>query len=192
MAHLWVEEHATAWVVIPLAGSTFELDELSRAARSGSASIAGTRSPANASIDSCDAEVPSGAELHRAPPLDSAAWHLIASPVSAIWVNGLPLLAGFRVMRDRDEIRLADGSSGFFSTEALARVSPMPATDRPMSCPRCRQRVEPESPAVSCPACGLWHHQLDDRPCWTYAPTCSLCPQPTALDAGFQWTPTEL
>ena len=43
--------------------------------------------------------------------------------------------------------------------------------------------------AVRCPQCGIWYHQHDQLPCWTYAPACGFCPQSTALDAGFAWTP---
>jgi hypothetical protein len=71
-------------------------------------------------------------------------------------------------------------------------VSPMPETPRGMMCPRCRQRIEKETLAVRCPQCGLWHHQSEELPCWTYSSTCAMCPQPSALDAGYQWTPTEL
>ena len=44
------------------------------------------------------------------------------------------------------------------------------------------------TPAVQCPACGRWFHQSAELPCWTYSDHC-LCPQPTALDCGYQWTP---
>ena len=106
-------------------------------------------------------------------------------------VNGMPLRTGIRVLRDRDELEIG-GLCTFFSTETLALVEPMPRGDKPVFCPRCKQGIEPESAAVRCPQCRVWHHQSDDLPCWTYAEHCTLCDQPTALDAGYRWTPEEL
>ena len=106
-------------------------------------------------------------------------------------VNGMPLLTGIRVLRDRDELEV-NGVHAFFSTETLALVEPMPRGDKRVFCPRCKQGIESESAAVRCPRCRVWHHQSDDLPCWTYAERCALCDQPTALDAGYRWTPEEL
>jgi len=80
----------------------------------------------------------------------------------------------------------------FFSTELLAGVTPYPGSERPILCARCKAEIATASPAVRCPRCGAWHHQSDELPCWTYAERCSVCDQPTALDAGFAWTPEEL
>lgn len=182
MAHLWVEETVGDWAVVPLHSPRVDLDALSRTARDRQRNAAPV--PAAPSL--------SGAALLNTGSPGHGAWHLVAPPHVELWINGMPMLAGLHVMADRDEIRFDARDTFFFSTEALARVSPMPITDKAVMCPRCRQRIEPHTLAVCCPPCGLWHHQSDELPCWTYAPTCALCPQPTPLDAGFRWTPTEL
>lgn len=178
MAHLWIEEYPGDWAVILLESSRVDLTTLRKSARGATRERTRARTRA--------------AYLLRDAARERAAWHLLARPEIAISINGLPLLGGLRVLDDRDEIRLAGDDALFFSTEELARVVPTPITDKPMMCPRCRQRVEPGTLAVCCPDCRLWYHQSDALPCWTYAPTCALCPQPTPLDTGFRWTPMEL
>ena len=182
MAHLWVEETAGEWAVIRLESSSVPLAVLSDTARTAPRG----RWPQRVS--------PGGvrATLRRAEGPTLHGWYLVAAPADAIWINGLRLISGMRALVDRDEIRLAAGAVGFFSTEVLACVTPMVASERPTVCPRCRQDVVADTPAVRCPACALWHHQADALPCWTYAPTCALCPQPSALNAGYRWTPEDL
>ena len=116
-------------------------------------------------------------------------WLLVGTP--AVRVNGVPLDAGIRVLDDRDELRTDDDRT-FFSTESLAAIAPFPGDERATFCPRCKLEIAPGSPAVRCPHCGVWHHQSDELPCWMYAEHCTMCDQPTALDAGFRWTPEEL
>lgn len=118
------------------------------------------------------------------------AWALVVRP-GLVRVNGQALWLGLRVLRDRDEVQLPGQGSVFFSTESLAKVEGFPGATKPVFCPRCRDKIE-TGLAVKCPACGVWHHQLPDRPCWTYSETCALCPQPSALSTGFQWTPERL
>jgi hypothetical protein len=113
----------------------------------------------------------------------------VAPSGTPLMVNGLPLRAGLRTLQDRDELRVPGLGPLYFSTERIARIEPLPTEPDALSCPRCRDRIAAGSPAVRCPGCGLWHHQTEDRPCWTYAETCALCPQPTAADAGYRWTP---
>ncbi|MBM4093116.1 MAG: hypothetical protein FJ276_27460 [Planctomycetes bacterium] len=49
------------------------------------------------------------------------------------------------------------------------------------------------APAVCCPICRAWHHQTDERPCWTYSDFCAACPaQRTALDGRLSRTPEDL
>lgn len=124
----------------------------------------------------------------------SEAWALMAGTgATLVRVNGFPLQAlGVRVLADRDEIRVADLPRLYFSTERLARVVPFPGTDKPVKCARCKRVIEPGAPAVRCPQCGVWYHQSDEWPGWTYAPVCAVCGQPTALDeATYRWTPEE-
>jgi hypothetical protein len=111
--------------------------------------------------------------------------------VGAAQVNGMPLLTGIRVLRDRDELQVG-GLRAFFSAEALAAVRPSPAQGERIFCPRCKQEIEKLSPAVRCPQCRVWHHQTAELPCWTYSERCASCNQPTDLNAGYRWTPEGL
>lgn len=124
-------------------------------------------------------------------------WLLIADPLAPLAVNGQPIPLGLHVLRDRDEIRLADGPELFFSTEKLARVESYSGAAQPEYCPRCKLIIGPEAgpavvPVVRCPECHVVHHQSDEFPCWTYAPTCALCSCPTEISENYRWTPEEL
>lgn len=121
---------------------------------------------------------------------EGGVWVLLAH-AEAVAVNGAPLRLGIRLLRDRDELRLATGERYYFSTERLATVEPFVRAE-PVCCPRCRQQIASGVPAVACPSCGAWCHQTDALPCWTYAATCPLCDQPSALEGGYRWTPAEL
>lgn len=120
-------------------------------------------------------------------------WVVIHTPGRALRLNGTALVTGIRVLSHRDELRLA-GVAGraFFSLEGLAAVVPFEGLEG-SRCPRCQQPIQPGTPAVRCPQprCGVWHHESDEFPCWTYSPTCSLCDQSTELEGGFRWTPDE-
>ena len=132
------------------------------------------------------------AQLVHADAGGSKVWALIASAGCDIRVNSRAVQAGIRTLSDRDEIRIG-GEIRYFSAETLASVEPFPGVGRPMFCARCRLEIKTGTPAVCCPSCGIWHHEgesADDR-CWSYAETCTLCPQCTAHDAGFAWTPEE-
>jgi hypothetical protein len=134
------------------------------------------------------------AQTARLIPADTAgakSWALITDPSSTLRVNGRTPPAGLCVLDDRDEI-LCGAAKLYFSTETLATVEPFPGADRQVFCGRCRQLIEPESPSVRCPSCGVWYNQSADLPCWSYAEKCTFCGQATALDAGFSWTPEEL
>jgi len=129
------------------------------------------------------------AMLLRRATAEHDVWVLLAAP--SVHVNGARLLTGIRVLHDRDELRAGDRRS-FFSTESLAEVVAFPGGERPVFCPRCKLEIAPTSPAVRCPQCRVWHHQSEEFPCWTYGERCAMCDQPTALDAGFRWSPEEL
>jgi hypothetical protein len=118
-------------------------------------------------------------------------WALVSSAHQDARVNGIRVMVGLTILSDRDEIRPAGGPTWFFSTETQARVEPFPGSEARGLCPRCQLPIAQGTPAVRCPGCGLWYHQSDEFPCWTYAPQCTACPQPTELDAGFRWTPPE-
>ncbi len=179
MAHLWVAvSNNDDWAIVNLDGNS------------------------NAVVLSRDAGNP--IRVRRGPTDNGAAlilgagrqgeqevWVLLLREGTDLRVNGMPVLGGLRVLRDRDEIAVG-GSRLYFSTERLARVDPFPGIEeRVVACPRCKQPIQPHTPSVRCPGCGLWHHQTEDLPCWTYSAVCSMCNQKTDLDAGFSWTPED-
>lgn len=183
MAHLWTANGSGEWRVEPIEG--------------GRVSLLARRQLAASSQDERD-------PIGRAPAIVSVAlptaeaWVLIGARHSRVRVNGDSVATGIRVLRDRDEIQV-DGRRLYFSTETLARVVPFAddppsrssgeARARAVPCGRCRGPIAAAADAVKCPACGIWHHQSAELPCWRYADTCAACPQPTDLDAGFRWTP---
>lgn len=163
MAHLWVQDLSSRdWSVVTLDGAA--------AADAGSPVL----------LD--DAEAPSADTLLFDV---GGLWVLIAP--ETVYVNGSPLVGGVRVLRDRDEIRVGLRRV-FFDEEEPARVVPFPGGAQPVHCPRCLRPVSAGEPAVHS-RCGVWHHQTDEFPCWTYSPSCSQCDQPSALDAGYAWSP---
>ena len=115
-------------------------------------------------------------------------WVLLAAPAARVRVNGLPLPLGIRSLRDHDEIVFGQ-TRLYFSNERVASVESFPSADHAVMCPRCRKEIERESPAVRCPGCSAFYHQLEGRHCWTYSPKCQHCDTETALDAGFRWQP---
>lgn len=121
-------------------------------------------------------------------PNGTDAWLLIAPPRSAR-INGILSQVGLRILQDRDEVHLRGASAFYFSTEQLAQTQALPAGEHAIFCPRCREVVEPGSQGVCCPGCQTWYHQRPERSCWTYADTCALCRQPTALSGAYRWQP---
>jgi len=124
--------------------------------------------------------------------LESSAggWALLAADRSGVRVNGLIPSGGLRVLQDRDEIRTGTKRVLYFSAETLAKVTEFSGAETTMYCGRCRQALKQGQEAVRCPQCSIWFHQTKELPCWTYSPTC-ICPQPTALDAGYSWVPED-
>jgi hypothetical protein len=165
MAHLW-QLHNDRWEPAALSGPVMALTG------------AGELLPADAGADA----------PMRLQATGTDSWVLLARPLTAVRVNGSPVAAGIRALRDRDEI-VAAGVRAFFSTERLVQVEAFPGGTSATFCARCRQKIEQDSPAVRCPGCGSWCHQDGDLGCWLYAATCPLCEQATALDAGFRWEP---
>lgn len=113
-------------------------------------------------------------------------WVIFAEPTFGVLVNGLAVGANIHVLEDRDEI-MVHGERLYYSTESLAEVEEY--SGRALRCPRCKLEIT-GGQIVRCPnaKCNAVHH----KDCWTYAPQCSLCPNPTELEAGFQWTPEAL
>lgn len=178
MAHLWSWSDDSQWQAFPLNGDRWAL------------SATGAPEPLPpGDITGDDGRL---VVLRRAPGPHDERWLLMASERASVLVNGLPMAHGIAALVDRDEIRVPPLVPAFFSTERAAHVAPYPADGPRGFCPRCKRPLAAGDPAVRCPGCGLWHHALDHRPCWTHSDRCAACPHPTALDAGFQWTPEEL
>jgi len=156
------------WVPIPLEGERFAFGS----ARGGEGSDPFLRPAAGQNL-----------------PEDT--WVLLAAPSTSASINGQATLLGIRALKDRDEI-VVGGERLFFTKERLAMAQPFPGAGQAVFCARCKQEIASPCPAVRCPACGTWCHESEDLPCWTYAVACPLCDQPTALDAGYRWTPEEL
>jgi hypothetical protein len=177
MAHLWMWQESLEWVNVPLEAEAYDMESRPpRPIGAGTVTQQGARRVALVSV---------------APRGPAGSWVLVGRPGALIMVNGLPLLGGIRALRDRDEVRGPGPEHWFFSSELLARVEAFPGPGQ-VPCPRCRQPIEPQTPAVRCPDCRLWHHQTEALPCWTYGETCAQCHQATALDAGYRWTPAEV
>lgn len=176
MAQLWVQDEAGAWGAIALDPAI--------------------SAPVGAPGLACGVRVPplalGGAVLLRSRSAVDETWLLQSAPGDAVTVNSSPLYLGLRALRDRDEIRIAGGHRFYFSTERLAHIEPFPQIDHAVICARCKQAIQPGSPAVQCPQCGTWCHQSSELGCWTYGQNCPLCDQPTALDAGYRWSPGAL
>ena len=176
MAHLWVRDAEGNLGVFPLLGVPIDL----------------TASPPRRAVDPVS-EKGVSAVLAPAPAAPDAppVWVMMAQPAIDVQVNGLRLSTGLLVLADRDEIRVGGLASMFFSSETLARVEAFPGSERPVYCGRCRQEIAKGAGAVRCPRCGIWYNQSEELPCWTYTETCAFCPQPTSLEAGFQWVPED-
>jgi hypothetical protein len=112
-------------------------------------------------------------------------------------INGDPLYAGIRILRDRDEILISyavnQSQRLYFSTERKARIESF-ASDHEVSCMRCHQGISPGSLIVRCPSCSALHHESAELLCYSYAPTCAngMCSHPTVMDEEFSWTPDYL
>jgi hypothetical protein len=174
MAHLWIQDEC-GWDAVALVGAQCNLADLAsrQTQKATPATIART-----------------GATVVRSNVGGSRLWALITPPGANIRVNSREVHAGLCVLTDRDEIRV-DDQTRYFSTETLAAVQPLPESDRPVFCGRCRQQVEAGTPAVCCPNCGIWYNSSPELPCWTYSSKCTFCGHPTALDTGYSWTPEE-
>jgi hypothetical protein len=165
MAHAWIKTEGEGWVVVP-------------------PHLSDNGPPAKGEV-----------LLVRAAAGAKERWLLLApSSRPTVSVNGLPLVLGIRVLKDRDEVHLAGAPPLFFSTERIAQVEPYASGGKRGRCPRCDTEIADGVPSVRCPQCGLAYHQdsAGGMECWTYGPTCARCPQKTGLEAGYAWTPEGL
>ena len=182
MAHMWVQlgDEVGEWVIVSLDnnGEAFLLTGDPSAPVVAYGDKRGKRG---------------GAYIIRHRNLDgSESYQLFASAAADVHVNGSLVALGTKVLKDKDEIRVGKSRPMLFSTERQARVKNFPGIGKPAMCPRCKQEIQMGTPAVRCPNCGVWYHQTDELPCWTYSQRCSLCPHSTSLEAGFSWTPETL
>lgn len=177
MAHLWLQGEETKWTAHTLDDSESNLGNI----------------PAEAvGQEPLSGQAPPEVYLRKSDGNNEFCWVVLAGRGSDIKINGLPLYTGICVLRDRDEIRWGPDGIAFYSTEELAAVVNLPHGDRKIVCPRCKQEICPETPAVQCPRCRVWHHQSEDLPCYTYAERCATCTRKTSLDTGYEWVPEEL
>jgi hypothetical protein len=175
MAHLWFRGDEDIWSAMPLGAHAVDISVR----------------PPRVLADGFRLGEDTLAAVIRAGAGDSPVWVLLAAANGDVRINGFAPVAGLRVLQDRDEIRASESGAVFFSTETLARVEEFTATERAIFCGRCRQPIESGDLAVRCPQCGIWYHQSDKLPCWTYTPMCAFCPQSTALDGALAWVPEE-
>lgn len=120
-------------------------------------------------------------------------WVLVWSHDRAVRVNGLRSSTGIRVVSDRDEIKIDSMPAVFFSGESQPRVESFAGAESEMFCPRCKNKIEPNTPVVRCTVCSLVYHENieEERNCWSYAPCCG-CGTPTEVNGDFRWTPEEV
>jgi hypothetical protein len=172
MAQIWARSESGDWEAVKVEGDAFAL-------------VAGPQP-----IAPPDTEA--GVLCRRFAGRSRETWVLLSSPSVDLRVNGAPLLTGIRVLEDRDAIQLSDESPTYFSSERLAEVELFPGSPEAVYCPRCKTEIAAGGAAVRCPGCESWHHQNETFGCWLYADRCALCDHPTALDAGYRWSPEEL
>jgi len=179
MAHLWVRDGEGLWCIAPLEHRLYSVG----IGADGVAELAVGEKPDSAVV-----------ARHRTGD-GRTSWILLAAEDQRVSVNGVSIVAGIRVLQDRDHIQLFghDTSISFFhSSELIPRVDTFPGSDQQVFCPRCKRVINPGTPAVTCPGCGVWYHQSDEYPCWTYSDICATCPQKTDLEAAFEFSPEDL
>ncbi len=189
MSQLFIPDGSAAWSVLSLVGAGYRL-AVGRQVGASVPAVAphrgGRLSAKTALLLRRSAEA---GEANTA--VSSADWAVVAGPAAGVRVNGVPLASGVAVLRHRDEIRVAAAAPVYFSAERVAAAENYMGSDSPR-CPRCTLPIEEGQAAVRCPGCGVLHHELADRTCWTYAATCALCDQSSDLEAGLRWSPEGL
>ncbi len=182
MAYLWAQDEKRSWSASLLCEPRYPLTANGAKRDSGASGRSGGGGRG---------ALPAPPALIRAVNAAGAeCWVRVTEDDSGVRLNG-QAPPPIRILADKDEISAPGAGRRFFSTERLARVEPFEGpTD--LCCPRCKELIKPGSAVVRCPGCGVVHHQSDEFPCWTHVERCALCDYPTALDAGFRWTPQEL
>lgn len=132
------------------------------------------------------------ARVLRVGDREKETWVLQSPERGKLRVNGLPLVAGMRVVEDLDEVWANGTGRIFFSTERTPKVEAFPGKEGDTPCARCKEILAKGEPSVLCPGCNTWYHQTKTLPCWEYSEKCALCDQLTCLDTGLRWTPENL
>ena len=189
MAHLWLREPVLknpgsndpqgGWAVLPLDCEAV-----------GIAPLPPRRLPVGG--EEAEETLRGGVGLFRRMQEGCGRWILLSGRGRMVWINGFPLAGGIRVLDDRDEIRIDEVGTLFFSTEVRARIELFPGGDGPVHCARCKIAIEPGTPVVRCPQCEIYFHESEEFPCWRYSVSCAMCDQNTDLEAGFRFTPEDL
>ncbi len=192
MATLWVPSQSNQWRPFVLQTDVYDLGQL----------LAGTDSGLSAAVHV------SQAVLVKTSAANTALWVLLTSPDSSVSLmrEGIDSPAGIRVLKDKAVIRIGLSGNLFFSEEVLAAIETFPGMDRQMTCPRCKQAIGPQTPAVRCPSCGTWYHQTDTLPCYSLPvreekpgdrgakkapPQCVICGRISVLNGEYTVTPPE-
>ncbi|MEE9146353.1 MAG: hypothetical protein V3U27_03045, partial [Candidatus Tectomicrobia bacterium] len=132
--------------------------------------------------------------IHRAAPTAGPGeFSLLVPRGCTVRVNQTPVVAGLRVLRHRDAIRIGRAPAFYFSTERLARVETFPGSDVTTHCSRCRSEILAGDAVVQCPICKTTMHEMPDkkRGCWHFSATC-VCGGPTDFSADYRWHPGDL
>ena len=117
MAHLWVRDQSSEWLVLPLHDEALDLDSI----RDPTGDRTRGADAQDGDARSADAQP---AVLLRAQGPPDERWAVISSPDRRIRINGHSVNSGIRVLHDRDELDVGGLGNVYFSTEMLARVKP--------------------------------------------------------------------
>ena len=176
MARLWYQESEGAWTSTLLEQDAYAIGETP---------------PRPVSLSPTTAQLPTeGVLIVRRDRRDDAPWVLFTGALHQVRIGGFRVIGGLRALRDRDAIQVDGNPTVFVTFKEPATVVPYPTGATPVRCPRCTKMIEPDDPAVRCPGCEIWYHQIDEkRPCWTYGPTCRECDESTRLGDQESWSP---
>ncbi|MFH1681958.1 MAG: hypothetical protein ABIH26_15120, partial [Candidatus Eisenbacteria bacterium] len=190
VARLWVRDESGDWALLPLDPSTSFYTLSTNPPRS-------LDIPRESGLTACGTVLTSGDSGGPATWLGEEVWLLLSARRAGVLVNGLPLLAGIRLLDDRDEIRVSGSGTYYFSSERAVRPETFrsdPDASGFVRCPRCLRGIREGDLYVRCPRCGVLHHHLpeDGYPCWTYTDRCAVCGRSTALTDEPEWSPDEI
>lgn len=105
-----------------------------------------------------------------------------------ITVNGYPILE-LKVLADKDEVSFGPSPLVFYYSEESPprKIKFEGASEKPLFCVRCKDRIEAGEEIVICPKCRLYYHETEGKGCWRYDSACAGCRRPTGID--YIWRP---